>query len=325
MMWEASRHLIESGAQDRALSVLEECAQHLLDNGLPLDAAQTFELAFNAAATDAERLRALSGRILALHRAAKWSELSEVIGPAIELSERCAGALLGHSELELLQTELLWRTESDSNNSLNRALTCVRDVAASPGHRASAALTAVRTASNLARWADLKSAHLVAQDLQVSVLEDRANILAIETIFHTEIGSLDAALVAAVSLISIEREMGSVRGLSRALRFAAHPLRCLGEFDGAIAMLREALELAEKLHLVEDACSAADMIAAIHVERNDVVAAECWLVRAEGFANRIGAQYARKSLQSLRAMLALASNEPERVESFLETDSFDPG
>ena len=320
MMWEASRHLIESGAQDRALSLLEECAQHLLDNGLPVDAAKTFELAFNAAATDAERFRALSGRISALHRAAKWSELSEVIGPAIELSERCSGAPSGHSELELLETELLWRTEVDSNSSLQRALACARDGAASLAHRASAGLTAARTASNLARWSDLEFVHKTAKALPVDSLEGRANILAVETIFHTEIGSLDAALEAANRLISTEREMGSVCGLSRALRFGAHPLRCLGQFDSAIAMLTEALELAEKLHLVEDACSAADVIATIHVERNDIGAAEFWLLQAEGFANRIGAEYARNSINSLKAIVALASNEPESVESLIETD-----
>ena len=180
MVWEAARHLIASGARGRALNLLDECAQHLLENGLPADAAQTFALAFDASTTDPDRLRALTGRITALHRAARWTELSPIIGPAIILSERCSKRATGHSHLELLQTELLWRTEADPRGALQRALRCLRDETASLGHRASAALTAARTASNLAAWSDLEALHQFAQSLPIIGPEDRANLLAVE-------------------------------------------------------------------------------------------------------------------------------------------------
>ena len=320
MMWEASRHLIESGAQDRALSLLEECAQHLLDNGLPVDAAKTFELAFNAAATDAERFRALSGRISALHRAAKWSELSEVIGPAIELSERCSGAPSGHSELELLETELLWKTESDSNGCLERALSCALDDTAPKGHRVAAGLIAARTASNLGKWEDLNRVYTTVAAFDCAEAENRACILAVATIFHTEIGSLDQALESSGQLVSLERDMGSVLGLARALRFAAYPLRCLGEYERAITLLKEAFVIAEDRRLVEDACTAADMLVTISVERNDFRTAQSWLDRAEKWAQQVGARYSRNSLNSERAIMALASGSTLDAATIMQTD-----
>ncbi|HVT37960.1 MAG TPA: AAA family ATPase [Gemmatimonadaceae bacterium] len=320
MVWEASRHLIASGAHDRALSLLEKSAQHLLTNGLPVDAAQTFELAFRASTTDAERFRTVSGQVAALHRAASWTDLSEVIGQAIALSERCSDNSSVHTAMELLQTELLWRTETDSDGALQRALGCVRDGLAPAGHRASAGLIAARTASNLARWPELGMVHGVVRSLPVTALEDRACVLAVETIYHTDLGSLEEAISVAGQLAAVERELGSVRGLARALRFAAYPLLCVGDYERATELLQSALLLAEEEKLVEEAFSAADVLASINVERNDLRMAESWLARADSWASRIGAEYARKSLNTQRAKIALAGNDPERAALFVDAD-----
>lgn len=326
MVWETARHLIASGVSDRALSLLEECAQHQMENGLPVDAAATFARAYDAATSDTDRFRTMSGRIAALHRGAKWSELAEVIGPAIVLSGRLNGQSTRHSDLELLQAEVMWRTETDSSGGLARALECVLDELAPKGHRAKAGLIVARTAANMARWNVLTRVHTIVSSLTFTEPEDRAAVLSVAAIFHTEVGSLDHALDCTQRLVSLHETMGPVRGLTRALRFAAYPLRCFGDFDGARILLERALELAETQQLVEDAGMAADMLATIHFERNDLPSAEQWIDRAELWAKRVDAPFPGRSLNLERARIALALGEPGRAAALIESPqpSLDP-
>lgn len=318
MVWETARHLIASGVSDRALSLLEECAQHQMENGLPVDAAATFARAYDAATSDTDRFRTMSGRIAALHRGAKWSELAEVIGPAIVLSAICTPSDTEHSELELLQSECLWRTEKDSLGCLERAVSCVLDQNAPDGHRAGAGLLAGFSAANLARWEVLERVHYLVGSLRCETVEDRARVLCVQTIFHTALGSLDQGLLHAEHLISLEQTIGSVGGLHRAFRFAAHTLVSLGKNERAVALLKASHELALEYKLPHEACSAADILATLHVERNDVPGAELWIKRAQRWAGQISADYARNSLNCVRAMVALASDRPEYAASIVD-------
>ena len=120
--------------------------------------------------------------------------------------------------------------------------------------------------------------------------------------------------------MTVEREFGAVRGLVRALRFVAYPLLCVGEHERATKRLKAAFELAEEQTLVEEAFSAADVLASISVEREEFETAQSWLARADTWADRIGADYARKSLNSQRAKIALASNDPELAARLVGAD-----
>jgi len=320
MVWEAARHLKAGGAHARALSVLEECAQHLLDNGLPVDAAKTYELAFDAATTDEERLRVLSGRISALHYAADWEQIAHVIGPAIVLQDRCVPGKNGHSDLELLQTETLWRTEANAVASFERALACASDVQASSAHRARAAVLAAVNASNLALLVQLKHLYDVVGALPREEVTERSDVLTVETIYHTEVGSLDSAMIAAEERIAFEHETGSVRGLARALRHSSYPLRCLGEFDEAFARTKRALDLAEEHQLVGEAAHALDSLVTICLEREDPESARSWLPRAEAWAKRVGATGTQNSQTANKAIIALAAGDLETASSLIPDD-----
>jgi DNA-binding SARP family transcriptional activator/tetratricopeptide (TPR) repeat protein len=320
MVWEAARHFQASGAHRRALNMLEECAQHLLENGMPVEAAETFELAFAASATDEERLRTLSGRITALHGAGFWTQLGPLVEQAIALSNRSAAGHSRHSDLELLQTEILWRTQADPQGSLDHALLCAFDNAASPRHRARAALIAATTSSHLARYAELTRVHGEIAAIQCSDPEDRALLLGVATIYHTELGSLDAAAEFAERRIAIERELGSVSGLARALGFAVVPFRYLGEFERAMHLARESLDLLERHHIFGSTAYAADVLSGLFLERDDVPAAREWLDHAERLASRAGAPYMRDSLNIARAVFSLGDGDLHAAEALMGDD-----
>jgi hypothetical protein len=320
MVWEAARHFEASGAHRRALNMLEECAQHLLENGMPVEAADTFDLAFAASATDEERFRTLSGRITALHDAGYLKQLAPLVDQAVAMSERSTAGHGGHSDLELLRTEILFLTEADPQGSLDRALLCTFDSTARPGHRARAALLAARISSNLTQFAELTRVHAEISAIHCSELEDRVRLLNVETIYHTMIGSLEAGLESAERLIETERELGSVGGLALALRFAVTPLRYLGKFERATLCAHEALDVAERHQMFGDAAFAADMISTLFFEREDLSASRAWLERAERLASKVGDPYMRESLNIGRAILSLGEGDPQAAEALMGHD-----
>jgi tetratricopeptide (TPR) repeat protein len=319
MVWEAAQHLLASGSEGRALSLLEESAQHQLDNGLPTDAANSFDLAFQASSTDVDRLRALSGRIAALKRATDWTQISTLVGTARELCGRSSLQTSPHSDLELLEIESLWRTETDLKQGLDRALSCALDLSASTSHRAAAALIGAIAADNASRFADLTMLNEIASKLLAATTDARSHILSVRIIYETTLGSLEQAQEAATQLVGLEREAGSVRGLARALRFSCYPSRLLGRFDEALGAVNEALELAERHHLVGEAASAADVILSIHLEREDLVAANAWLARLKVLAPRVGVRYAQVGLAFNEAILALASGDHSSAMKCIES------
>jgi DNA-binding SARP family transcriptional activator len=317
-VWEAAQHLVASGSEGRALSLLEECAQHQLDNGLPTDAAKTFELAVQASTTDVDRLRAMSGRITALRRAADWLQLSAALGPAIEIAERSALLPSPHSDLELLQTEAMWRTEVDPELSFERSLACALDETASAAHRAHAALQSVIVADNICRFDVVERLNEMASRANAPTANAHAHLLSVRLIYESTLGSLDRASECAAQLIGVEREAGSVRGLSRALCFSCHALRMLGEFGGALAAAGEALELAERHKLVGEAATAADVFVSVHLHTENLPGAAAWIARSDALARKVGARYASAGLAFNSAIYSLLRRDPDGAMRFME-------
>ena len=160
-------------------------------------------------------------------------------------------------------------------------------------------------ADNICRFSDLRQLNDISSALVVSAPGARASILAVQLIFETVLGSLDTARARGASLVDLENGAGSVRGLARALRFSSLAHRMLGEFAEALSAVGQALELAEQHQLIGEAASAADTILSIHLERQDLAAAELWISKSAELAPRVGARYARVSLAINRATFAV--------------------
>jgi hypothetical protein len=262
----------------------------------------------------------MNGRISALKRAADWIQLSELVETAIELQDRCSLPAGSHSDLELLKSEILWRTESDLSVSLDRSLACADDESATTTHRAEAALLAAIVADTMCRFADLERLNRIALVLSSTSVGSRTNLLAVRLIYETISGSLERATECAMALVELERELGSVRGLARALRYSCLPSRMNGSSELALAAATEALELAEHHGLVGDAAAAADIIVSIHLERQDADAAAIWIPRCESVASRVGARYALASLAINRAIHAHLTGDAESAMRYAGPD-----
>ncbi len=320
MAWEAAQHLLEGDSGDLALGLLEECAQHQLGNGLPGDAAKTYERAVLTSSNDVDRFRATLGRITALKHAANWTEIVHVSGTAIQLAARISISWYHVSDLELLHAEAEWWCETDPHASLRRAIRFAEDETRPASHRIKAALLASIISANLGRLTELSAILAIVAGLPQACVEDRTNALMTKMVYHTEAGDLSIAVAAAEALIASERERGSVRGLARALRYSSYALRCLGEFDRALQALREALDLAEEHGLIGDAASASDSIVNLYLEQENIPAAKRWVVRARHWSAQVHAKFARTSPSINDAMIALATRHVVDVESLVDTD-----
>jgi DNA-binding SARP family transcriptional activator len=316
-VWEAAQHLLASGSEGRALSLIEECAQHQMDNGLPAESATSFDLAYRAATTDPDKYRALAGRIAALKRAADWMKIAQVVGLAIDLARR-VGDTNEHSDWELLETEMMWRTESNLTLSLDRSLRCVSEASSPTAHRARAAMLAAMIADNLCRFADLTALNEAMKRLSASTIDVRGDLLGVSLIYETILGSLDRARDIGTEIVALEREHGSVRRLARALRFSCHALRMLGEFEKVLSTAGEALEIAERYHLAGDAASAADIILTAHIESSNLTAAKPWITRLEVLASKVGARYPVVSLALNKGICAVHAGDSEGAMQCLE-------
>ncbi len=304
--WEAARHFGAAGEPEQARLLLEGWAAHLLAIGFPLDAADTLDRALSFCRTDGSRLHCLKSRISALAQAAQWEALTQIVGPTLALEEKVDPAHDVHSDLELLSTELLWRTGQDPLRCMERALRCADDSAASTAHRVQALVIGAIVAENLCEWDRLRDIRervrtLAGDDSSLSIQAQT-----VELIFHTELGDLTVAKQAGEELVRLQRERGSLRGLAQALRFASYPLRVLGEYAEACRLVRESVELAEQHLLIGEAANSSDVLASISCEAGMLPAAATWHDRAVRWAERVGARYPRFGLHLLNAQLSLA-------------------
>ena len=302
---EAARHLFAAGVRERALRILEVAAEHLMQNGLAEDAVSSLDQALAMCTTAGDRLHLEERRIAALLTIGGWRKIADSAERVLALAAGADRTARTHSALELVAIESTMLARLDLAETIARARRCVETAHADTLHRATAARLGARAASNTANAEALRFFAAEAGNLDVSSRDVQAEVLAVETVFHTDLGSVDAAIRASADLVETERTSGAIRGLIRALRYSTVPLRIVGDFQDAIAAGCESYELAVKHHLAEDAAGGADIVATMLFEYGELDAARTWLDRAEPWVRRVDGSYARTSLDIARSMIAL--------------------
>lgn len=320
LLWEAARHRAAAGEPERAIALLEDCAEHLMSIGLPEEAAETFGRAELLCRTDADRFRNLSARIRALDAVGRWEGFDGLIQQARALASRLDPAYDPHDELELTETELLFRRDVDPIECLRRAAACSEHVTASLDHRLKALRIRAIVADNLCDDGELLRSHALILQLVAARPEHTAARLVVEIVYHTTLGNLENAVEYCRDLIALERSRGSVVANCRALRFISYPLRILGDFAQCRHSLRESLDLAEKYRLAAEATTLCDVLATIALEHGDLDEANVWVDRATNWAKNVDANLERFATRLLRAQLTLAKGNPQETVAILGDD-----
>ena len=124
------------------------CAQHLLDLGLADDACRRYEDALAYCTTDDDRLAVLSPLSIALQLNGEWERSKEILRTCIRLLSNGETPEV-HSDFEVMLFQARLRSSLDFVALLNDILQCVKSHDASPQHRVSAAVVALKVASDV--------------------------------------------------------------------------------------------------------------------------------------------------------------------------------
>ncbi|MHB1329703.1 MAG: hypothetical protein ACYC2K_16005, partial [Gemmatimonadales bacterium] len=253
---------------------------HLLEVGLPAEAAEVYERALELCETDADRLEMLEALSSASQLAGKWGKVLEVLQAHSEvehtrLDDEC-------TDLSLMKLEALWRTGHDIRGLLTEATSYALEPSLLLRLRARAAVLGLIFADNICDKATAELLYHAVMDMQ-PVAHDTAtdgHKRIASLIYHSSYGTLNEAVIIARHIVRVTSPSPNVAEWIRSISRASIPLRRAGHFNEAASAIREALELAEKHRYASAAASTADILATISIEQRRLGSATRWYHRA---------------------------------------------
>jgi DNA-binding SARP family transcriptional activator/tetratricopeptide (TPR) repeat protein len=316
-LWSCAKHWQLAGDTPQAFRLAMSCATHLLEAGLPNEAASAYAKAEKYSLTDADLLTVLDGKANAHYRATDWLNVSRTIADARTLKRKLKPDLTDHDELELMQLRADWQT-LDWNRILERSLDCLHANEASTQHRVEAGVMALMMLSFSGDGTKAASIFetVVALGTDPSVGAD--SLLQAKMVFHTHWGSFVHAIDAARALVEHNRAGGDVGRTFRSLCNAAVTLRAAGKFEDARAGLEEALELAERHHLYLSKSRATPMLANLALELGQNDDAKRWFDELRNSPIAADDSLAKEEISAIGTRMALIEGRFEDARLLLD-------
>jgi DNA-binding SARP family transcriptional activator len=281
VLWACAFHWANAGDRKRALRAASSCAEHLLEVGLPADAAQAFERVLEYCVNDEERSRVLSRLAVALQMQGQWERSKTVLEKCRDIRTRADPRGNVHDELELALFDATWRTNLDNSDLSAEIRACVRSIDGSPSHRVSSALLGLKIASNRSDRAAMEELYTTIQPLLQAATVPQRDRFEIEMIFQSVCGDFEKASHATKKFLDAVRGERDFLTFSRALGNAAIAHRLAGRKDEAEALFLEALEHATTHGLSARACWSAWSLVRLYLASGDIGKAARTIERAE--------------------------------------------
>jgi hypothetical protein len=315
LMRSCAFHWHHSGDSGRAYSLAIQCANHLLEIGLDVDAAKAFDSALAYCSTIDAQFDVLARIIHALERARDWPAVLEAIARLRALQHSDA-LTEHHDEFEILEFEARRRTEIAIAPLLSRALNCTYSAELLASHRVKAACDAVKLATLLPDLQELQRVYFAVRPLLDDTSVDFRSRLQIEVVYNTMCGDLRKALGLAKERVSIERMEGKPLLLANALSDLAFVLRRTGPDAEIDATLREAFDITIQHKFFAASRDFAERIAAFLID-NSRHGVETWMQRAIKSYGDAPAVEVSFAIHAYRARIALLQNRISDAESIL--------
>jgi tetratricopeptide (TPR) repeat protein len=318
-LWSCAKHWQLAGDGVQAFRLANSCAYHLLEAGLPSEAADAFSKAIEYCATDADLLTVLEGQATAHYRSSNWVQVVSLVGQARTIKDRLFPDLGNHDDLELMLRRAEWQT-MNWDHILTHSLDCLAADGASPAHRLEAGVMALmllslhgdRTTGTAAfeRMEKLGESADVGPDLMLQA----------RMIFNTSWGSLNDAVDAATSLVMEQKKKRDIGALFRSLCNAGITLRVAGRFDDANRYFHEALTLAESHRIYLSKSQALPMLAHMAIEQGRLDDARLWLDALRGCPAPIGDRMITTEIGAIQARLSLVDGRFSEARDLVEKD-----
>jgi DNA-binding SARP family transcriptional activator len=311
-------HWHHSGDSQRAYSLAVKCANHLLEIGLPIDAAAAFEGALAFCSTIEMQLEVLGRIVQALRMAREWSALLQAITRirALQDSDPVTGH---HDDLEIIELEARRTTEIAIAPVLTRSLNCVYNAGLSASHRIRVASDALKLATLLPDLKEIQRVYAAVKPLLSESTVDSRSLLQIEVIYNTMCGDLQEAVRFAKERVAFERVEARPSLLITGLTDLAFVLRRTGPEEEVGCVLREAYDIAIQIKLYAASRDNAERIVAFLVDSGRP-GVETWMQRAlesHGDAADVRVSF---SINAILARIALHENRVGEAKRILESE-----
>jgi DNA-binding SARP family transcriptional activator/tetratricopeptide (TPR) repeat protein len=280
LLWACAFHWRHAGDRERAFGAARACAEHLLEVGLPFDAAQAFERVLEYCVTDEQRFLALSRLAIALQVHGQWERSIEVLQRARQIRTKTVPSVNAHDDLELALFDATWRASLENSSVLKDVCSCVKSEEASPNHRVACGLLGLKIASNLSAIAVMEELYRTILPLLSEPSVPRSSRFEIDMVFHSVCGDVDKAAQATRQFLEVARADHNLLTLSRALGNAAVAHRLGGRNDEAERLFLETLDHSIAHGLTTRATFAAYSLVRLYLAAGDVRQARRMMERA---------------------------------------------
>ena len=279
MLWDCVDHYERAGDIDRALALVDKCADYALSTGSPQAAVRMWDRASTIRTAQGRLISKIKSRLIAsLRTASLWTRvLRTAAADTAHATDETLPRVHDHAELAVLEAR--WQTCNATAPLLQQALNCLQDGSASPAHRAEAGVWALILSHNLPHPARAQEVIAGVKALPMRHTHARNQIVA-DLVYNTAFGDLSSAASAAIGLAKVCRESNRLPSLCRGLRQAATPFLYLGEFARARELLLEALAAAECMCSTSEAAKTIPLVARSYFEEGNIAAAKEWHARS---------------------------------------------
>jgi tetratricopeptide (TPR) repeat protein len=318
-LWSCAKHWQLAGDVTQAFRLATSCANHLLEAGLPNDAADAFAKALKYTTTDADALAILEGQATAFFQSSRWHSVIETVSHARELKRRLHPTKTGYDELELMLLRAEWQS-LNWNDILERSLRFLGADDALPSHRIEAGSMALMMLSFRVNGVTPNEVFRKIAELGVMPDVDRDTLVQATMVFHTNWGAFDEAVAAAFSLVNQHKARNDIGGLFRSLCNASVTFRAAGMFDDAANHLLEALAIAERHHLHLSKSRAIPMLANMSLETGRLDDARKWHKQLEGIPIAPGDTLGHAEVSAIGARIALLDGRCDHALTLVQRD-----
>ncbi len=317
LLWESAEHWLLASDTPRAVELLRRCGNHLMDVGMPEEAAGVLARA-ESLATESSVIYAIGAeQARALMRAELFTEGIELTERLILLREAIYPRPWILDEVGLLRIQAIWRHGGSVRElaleyvpSLSTTSVPCDEVVAAAGWLLTAAdnICEPEIAHDIyGRVAGCLSSCDVMADTR----------LLFEMVYHCAFGNKSLAIPLANQLVEHASNNCSPIPTIKYLRFAAYVHLTHGTLNRAITLASESYTLSERMRAYSAMSSSAGMLGAIYLQTGDLVNADRWLSRAAGDSDSAQNKVLDSNNWSYLTELAIRKKESAAAEQYL--------
>jgi len=281
LLWACAFHWRHAGDRERAFRAALSCAEHLLEAGLPFDAAQALERVLEYCVTDEQRLLVLPRLAVSLQMQGQWERSVQILRRARQIRTQTDPSANVHDEVELALFDAAWRGSLDHSTLLREIRACVGSIDAPLIHRVGCGLLGLKVASAMTEISVMKELYQTILPLLNDSRVPPATRPQVDMIFHSICGDAHTAAEATEQFLEIARADQTLLTFASALANAGVAKRLAGRKEEAEKLFIESLDYSIAHGLTGRATFAAHSLVRVYLAAGEIQNARAMMERAD--------------------------------------------